>query len=284
MASPRRYRWLAFGSVLLVFALIGTGIRGASAQELLSADQVKACFRCHEQPAATYSKGVHAAANCASCHTGSAQHLKESSHKPVSTGAEGCLACHGNDPKRANWAFAEHKQHGLQCSDCHSVHAPKALPYQHTLWRADRSSQLCASCHQSVASQLNLASHHPVREGALSCVSCHAPHGGDRVKLVDNTARCTSCHQRVRGPHAFEHPPVAEDCSTCHNPHGAPNRHLLQVAQPMTCLQCHSVAGNRHGQTGATNNTQRITAAMLRDCTSCHRQIHGSSQDQHLRY
>ncbi|MEK6664536.1 MAG: cytochrome c3 family protein, partial [Pseudomonadota bacterium] len=86
------------------------------------------------------------------------------------------------------------------------------------------------------------------------------------------------------GPHAFEHPPVAEDCTTCHDPHGSPNKKLLSVAQPMQCLQCHSIAGNRHGQAGANNNTQRITGAALRDCASCHGSIHGSSADQHLRF
>ena len=119
----------------------------------------------------------------------------------------------------------------------------------------------------------------------------HAP-GYDTSKMPDKAgdkakgkekSKDTACHQAVRGPHTFEHAPVVEDCTSCHDPHGSPNRRLLQVAQPMLCLQCHSLPGNRHGQAGAPNNTQRITGAALRDCVSCHAAVHGSSTDQHLR-
>jgi predicted CXXCH cytochrome family protein len=75
---------------------------------------------------------------------------------------------------------------------------------------------------------------------------------------------------------------VVEECTICHNPHGSPNRRLLDIAQPMLCLQCHSIADNRHGQTGAAG--ARIGGAVLRSCTNCHSAIHGSSQDEHLRY
>lgn len=57
----------------------------------------------------------------------------------------------------------------------------------------------------------------------------------------------------------------------------------------MLCLQCHSVAGNRHGQpegraNAAASTTSRISGAQLRNCAACHYQVHGSSQDEHLRY
>jgi hypothetical protein len=56
------------------------------------------------------------------------------------------------------------------------------------------------------------------------------------------------------------------------------------MSQPMLCLQCHSLPNNRHGLSGATTNAQPFSAAVLRDCTSCHSQVHGSGQDQHLRF
>lgn len=135
-----------------------------------------------------------------------------------------------------------------------------------------------------------MPSHHPVKEGALSCTGCHDPHEGKQVRLASRNDKCLSCHQRQRGPQAFEHVPVTEDCANCHNPHGTPNRKLLNIAQPMLCLQCHSLPNNRHGQTGSTNATaagvlaERVSGAVLRNCTACHGQIHGSSHDQHLRY
>jgi DmsE family decaheme c-type cytochrome len=129
-----------------------------------------------------------------------------------------------------------------------------------------------------------MRSHHPLKEGALSCVSCHDSHGGKQTSLAARTAQCTQCHQSVRGPHVFEHAPAVEDCASCHNPHGSPNRKMLTVTEPALCLQCHSVASRRHGQTGAINNAQIISGAALRQCSTCHSQVHGSSQEQHLRF
>ena len=140
------------------------------------------------------------------------------------------------------------------------------------------------SCRQDVLARFSMTSRHPVKEGGVSCTGCHEPHAASKTALGGKNEQCTKCHQAVRGPHVFEHPPAAEDCTTCHDPHGSSNKKLLSVAQPMLCLQCHSIAGNRHGQSGAVNNTQRISGAALRDCTSCHAAVHGGSVDQHLRF
>ncbi|MFA7282829.1 MAG: cytochrome c3 family protein, partial [Sterolibacterium sp.] len=148
------------------------------------------------------------------------------------------------------------------------------------------TTALCATCHQDVLAKFSMTSHHPVKEGGATCTGCHDPHASKLATLGAATAQCTSCHQAVRGPHVFEHPPAAEDCKNCHDPHGSPNKRLLSVAQPMQCLQCHSIAGNRHGVSGATatGNTTPISGAVLRDCASCHGAIHGSAIDQHLRH
>jgi DmsE family decaheme c-type cytochrome len=184
-----------------------------------------------------------------------------------------------------NWKFSDHYKAGVECRDCHGMHTPKVNKrLDLSLWRADKTTRLCATCHQDVLARFDMRSHHPVKEGGMSCASCHDQHGGKQTRLISKTAQCTQCHQNVRGPHVFEHPPAAEDCGNCHNPHGTPNNKLLTVAQPMLCLQCHSVAGNRHGQTGATNNTQRITGSVLRNCSTCHGTPHGSGFDQHLRF
>jgi DmsE family decaheme c-type cytochrome len=184
-----------------------------------------------------------------------------------------------------NWKFADHYNAGVVCSDCHGIHQAKVVKrLDLSLWRADKSTELCASCHQDMLARFNMNSHHPVKEGGMSCTSCHDPHGGKQTRLLGTTTLCTDCHQRVQGPHVFEHPPAAEDCTSCHNPHGSPNRKLLKLTEPALCLQCHSVAGNRHGRSGAVNNTQIISGAALRQCSSCHSQVHGSAQDQHLRY
>ena len=254
----------------------------------LGSKDMETCYACHTDKETQHTKVSHANINCATCHMGAAAHLKsddKEASKPSRPDAAACLTCHKNDAKRMNWKFADHHKAGLECRDCHGMHTPKDIKrLDLSLWRSDKKTALCATCHQDVLARFNMKSHHPVKEGALSCTSCHDQHGGKQTSLDTKTAQCTQCHQAVRGPKTFEHPPAAEDCANCHNPHGSPNRKLLNVAQPMLCLQCHSVASNRHGQTGSTNNTQRITGAVLRECTSCHSQVHGSSIDQHLRH
>ncbi len=242
------------------------------------------CMECHERKDLGKVPAYHS--DCTSCHSGGEVHVETPDKSTINLPAAGsCLACHGQDRNTINWNFADHSRAGVACRDCHGIHADKRLPAANQAMAIkDKTTATCASCHEEVLARFNMPSHHPIKEGAMTCVSCHNPHGSGQASLTAKTAQCTSCHQSVRGPHMMEHPPAAEDCLSCHNPHGSPNRRMLQVAEPMLCLQCHSVAGNRHGLSGATNNTQRITGAVLRKCTGCHGQIHGSSQDEHLRF
>jgi len=291
--------WLLFVAAL-AFADPGIGAEtrsgGAGSASEVSKQQINKCLACHEGVEASHARGAHANTNCGTCHSRAQEHVttvdrKEAGVRPGTPGAEACLSCHASgkghakDANRMNFVFSEHNRAGVQCSDCHGIHNPKVGKQANVAdLKMDNNARLCATCHQDVLARFSMPSRHPLREGAVSCTSCHQPHDGKQATLGGKTEQCTKCHQAVRGPHVFEHPPAAEDCANCHNPHGTPNRRLLEVAQPMMCQQCHSVAGNRHGQAGAVNNTQRITGAVLRDCVSCHGAVHGSSTDQHLRH
>lgn len=220
--------------------------------------------------------------DCTACHTLTDQnHLTQGGKTVNFPDADNCLSCHKTkDHKRMNWAFSEHNKANIQCRDCHGIHQPKK-PRQSNLalWKSDQKSAVCMDCHQDVAARLNMPSHHPVKEGALSCVSCHDPHNGKQTTLINKNDLCFKCHQAIRGPKVFEHPPVVEDCTICHNPHGTPNRRLLDVSQPMQCLQCHSMALTTHPLVNGN-----IAGVALRNCTSCHGAIHGSHIDPKLKH
>lgn len=252
------------------------------------------CTECHDESDVTVFAHH---SDCLSCHTDAAAHSKAwRKVKPSKTiMSEACLSCHATgkghakDANRMNFAFSEHNKAGVLCGDCHGIHGPKMGREANVGdLKMDRNSRLCATCHQDVLARFSMTSHHPVKEGAASCTSCHNQHDSKHTTLAGMTEQCTKCHQAVRGPYVFEHPPAVEDCSNCHNPHGTPNRRLLEVAQPMLCLRCHSLANNRHGQTASTSTatitTERISGAVLRKCSGCHGAIHGSSIDQHLRH
>lgn len=251
------------------------------------------CVECHKGEA-TKSHAFHG--ECSSCHTNAGDHAKAHEAREKAKGtkppavvatkpdSKECLSCHEADKKRMHFAIAEHNKAGVQCRDCHGNHTPKVKTLNAGMEKGGKNTALCATCHQDVLAKFSMASHHPVKEGGATCTGCHDPHASKQATLGAATAQCTSCHQAVRGPHVFEHAPVVEGCTNCHDPHGAPNKRLLSVAQPMQCLQCHSIAGNRHGQGGAASNVARISGAVLRDCVSCHSAVHGSSTDQHLRF
>jgi len=236
-----------------------------------------ACKTCHETNEQHQRIIFHS--DCYACHTPTIEHLEEGGRGNIELpDSNKCLACHEyNDHERMNWAFSEHSKAGVECRQCHGNHSPKVKKLPPQLMRADEDSAVCMTCHQDVAARMTLKSHHPVREGGLSCVSCHAPHDAQQTSLFGKNEQCNQCHQNVRGPKVFEHPPVVEDCTICHNPHGSPNRRLLQLAQPMQCVQCHSLAINLHGGTN-------LNGAQMRNCVNCHSAIHGSHSDPYLKY
>jgi len=241
-----------------------------------------ACKECH--PDVKDSKIYSYHSDCEACHGEGSVHASDPSKANIALPkSEKCLNCHQKDSKRMNWKFSDHHKAGVNCRDCHEVHVSKTAKAPGAgINKMDKKFASCVKCHQDVMARLNMTSHHPVKEGGLSCSSCHDPHGSKQATLLSKNERCLKCHQAIIGPKVFEHAPVVEDCTTCHDPHGSPNRRLLRIAQPGLCLQCHSLADKRHAQGGTAN--ARISGAFLRGCVNCHGSIHGSHQDPHLRY
>lgn len=247
--------------------------------------ETKHCLSCH--PSHIDHRVNYYHGECVDCHTVQDPiHHTKGGYNVLFPDKVKCLNCHeGKSSKLHAWAFSDHNKANLNCRDCHGIHSPKELKqFNLALWTTDKKSAACMNCHQDVATRFNMPSHHPLKEGGMTCVSCHDPHGNRKTTLLSSKEQCLKCHQSVRGPKAFEHAPVTEDCGNCHNPHGSPGPRLLTVSEPVVCLQCHAI-GARHG--GGSGEDKRSilgsVAGIYMKCTNCHAAIHGSHADKRLR-
>jgi DmsE family decaheme c-type cytochrome len=182
-----------------------------------------------------------------------------------------CLGCHekGN---RTLWRGSEHDTRGLLCTNCHTIMRNVTPKYQLAqLTEMDT----CFQCHKSKRSQVWRSSHMPIREGKMTCSSCHNPHGtyGEALlKTATVNDVCYKCHAEKRGPFLWEHAPVRENCLNCHDPHGSMQDAMLKVSRPRLCQQCHTAA-DHPGNPGNPRSVYSIAGA----CSNCHVKIHGSN-------
>ena len=262
-----------------------------------------ACTACHADIAKDFRHAFHAqqGVECEQCHGPASLHVEGggdvskiiSFRRRSASDANGvCLSCHARDESIGNWVAGPHAANKVRCTDCHQTHAysakgnsktdaslnvmtpartanvenlvPEAKVMMQPRWQANDA---CLKCHQTVRGQMSLPYHHPLREGKMSCADCHDPHGGaarNNLRIANTNQLCLSCHAQYRGPFAYQHPPVTENCMICHTAHGSPNTNLLSVSEPALCLQCH--AGHHNG-----------AGLPLPDrCTNCHGSIHGT--------
>src|SRR6516165_8222085 len=182
-----------------------------------------------------------------------------------------CLNCHEKG-QRTLWQGSVHEVRGLACANCHTVMrnvTPKFALAQLT------EPDVCFQCHKKQRADIWQSSHMPVREGKMTCSSCHNPHGSYSEALLKTATvndTCYKCHAEKRGPFLWEHPPVRENCLNCHDPHGSINDALLKVSRPRLCQQCHTAA-DHPGNPGNPMAIYSIGAS----CQNCHVKIHGSN-------
>lgn len=256
------------------------------------------CVTCHEAEGNALKGTEHARAKnprtpaaklgCESCHGPGQAHVDDEKNGNIrkfaemkpSERSETCLQCH-NRGDHAAWEGSGHDRRNLSCTTCHSVHNAKSS--EHQLVKANQT-ELCATCHRVQVSKTERAvAQMPVREGKMSCSSCHNPHGSiSNVKALkvgsSVSESCTSCHTEMRGPMLWEHAPVRESCATCHDPHGSSNDRMLVVRMPMLCQRCH--VATRHPSSVydkdeiTTNKSNRMFG---RSCVNCHSNVHGSN-------
>jgi len=298
MAQP-----VVSGRVVAPIARLMTGFpQQSSAPQAGGANFVgdDTCTACHETEGKTLLGSLHGkSANprtpaaktnqaCETCHGPGKEHAESGDKTKIRVFpamaphdvTAVCLTCH-NRGNHAGWEGSGHERRNLSCITCHSVHSPKSAERQ--LVQATQT-QVCATCHRLQVTKTERAvAHMPVREGKMSCSSCHNPHGSisnvKNLKTGSSVAElCTSCHTEMRGPMLFEHAPVRENCATCHDPHGSSNDRMLVVRMPMLCQRCH--IASKHPATLydkdqiTTNKSNRMFG---RSCVNCHSNVHGSN-------
>ncbi|MBI2570624.1 MAG: DmsE family decaheme c-type cytochrome [Candidatus Schekmanbacteria bacterium] len=247
-----------------------------------------ACEECHDDAMLTYQHTEHGRAfaygpkgelqkrNCEACHGPRNKHAEADDPDdslaltPAQT-SQVCLQCH-QDGARLNWQGSLHAATDVQCVSCHRVMEPQRV---NGLLNQSTELATCSECHADVQSQMLKASHHPVREGKMSCSSCHDPHGSVGRSLLQKSTvneTCFDCHQEKRGPFLWEHPVAREDCATCHTPHGSNNADLLNAKGAFLCMQCHSYGGHIN-----LPRYNRVSNPYGQGCVNCHSTQHGSN-------
>lgn len=254
---------------------------------------------------------------CESCHGPGGAHVEDPAANPMfrfasvepERASEACLTCHRRG-EHALWEGSAHEARNMSCISCHSVHAarsPQAGPSTGAIGVGAVSSsgegtgqsqlamlaqgtnaqlvaasemELCAQCHRDKVVKLDRSGHMPVREGKMTCSTCHNPHGATNERALRHgttpTESCATCHADKRGPFLWEHAPVTESCATCHDPHGSANERMLVAKLPMLCQRCH--IHTRHPSTIYDASLMGTSNRLYgRSCVTCHSNIHGSN-------
>lgn len=254
------------------------------------------CYRCHgdlqrfEHIAHPHQINGSNGFTCSTCHDAHGKIRRE-------TRTDLCLKCHSDAPTMA-WHSGPHSMNNVGCTDCHHPHpetdVPSVVNIQHTNIRRPLRMPMsvdepnaCYKCHPAIYAAASMPSRHPVKEGKMTCSSCHDAHtqspGQGSLNQPTVNLVCYRCHAEKQGPFVYEHPPVTENCDICHDPHGAVTNNLLKQPTTFLCLRCHT--GHRTGptfgpHTGAgvvdVGNNASLQQAYYTDCTQCHSQVHGS--------
>ena len=263
-----------------------------AAAELPHAEKLApaACGSCHDEPQATYGRGIHArardagpslAARCASCH---GTHDIKPASDPASKTSMGnlvttCAACHGNADiiARGHIAIGDvaaqyhdsihgkaRERSGLvvapSCVDCHGSHEILPKADANSPVAAARVPATCGTCHEGILHQYDAGVHAAALKSgnpaAPQCATCHTAHTIQRTDSepwkLSVTSECGTCHAQVVD-------------SFRRTFHGKVNQ--LGFGRVAACADCHGA----HDVQPAANPASSIAKTnLVATCGKCH--------------
>ena len=137
---------------------------------------------------------------------------------------------------------------GKDCLACHTIGEDGGAGV------LKMNNRLCLKCHEEVKREFDLWSHHPLIEGLVDCIECHAPHRQRETALLYEQLE-------VYGDSSFRwHDPLTQNkaCLSCH-PYflitdvgssgfviaNTMNLHEVHLERGFTgCLDCHAPHGS----------------------------------------
>ncbi|HEY1255947.1 MAG TPA: DmsE family decaheme c-type cytochrome [Terracidiphilus sp.] len=209
----------------------------------------------------------------------------------------------------------------LLCATAMAAQTDEAKPELPQAQQQDSidSAAVCANCHKEIAKGFEDNPHSRARMPNGKSVTCESCHGSGKAHEQDGNAasifnpstaaakavdeKCQACH--ASGHINFEnssHGKGNVSCIGCHSIHAAEApRHLLKLAQPELCYQCHTEfkaqfampfrhkvaegviqCTDCHDAHGDDRESPRHTSARQFDvCTKCHAAMAGPYVYQH---
>jgi DmsE family decaheme c-type cytochrome len=164
------------------------------------------CKDCHEAQYNKFMGSVHGKKaipgnpvnnqECETCHGPGDQHVEKGGGRGVAIFAFSkkeaasdrdakCLRCHSESRDLPFWNLSRHQSADISCNDCHSIHSAQGKYFLKV-----QEPELCFSCHKNIMSQTNKQSHHPIKEGKITCSNCHntmgTPYNGKAMIKADS--------------------------------------------------------------------------------------------------
>jgi predicted CXXCH cytochrome family protein len=229
---------------------------GGENGKLLTQEQPKLCFDCHQEMRGVMNKkNIHkpAAAGCTGCHNPhsapNASLLKADPQKGL------CLGCHDDIAKHLKNVKRPHR--ALESGGCPACHTPHASDQGHLLIKPMK--ELCSSCHKEMKAELQSQfPHGPVKMS--QCQGCHDPHGATNPNIL-----------KTFFPPGFYNPYKDGLYALCFNCH---KKDIALDAKTTTLTDFRNGDENLH--------YTHVHSEKGRSCKACH-QVHSSAQEKHVR-